>query len=43
MDEKIWEASKRGFPFNIPLRVIVMICLGVPLILASALISFTNT
>jgi hypothetical protein len=32
MDAVIWQNSKRGFPFNISLNVIVAIALGVPLI-----------
>jgi len=30
MDEQIWTASKRGFPFNIPLGFVVALALGTP-------------
>jgi len=32
MDPKIWEASKRGFPFNISMNAIIFISLIAPLI-----------
>jgi hypothetical protein len=31
MDEGIWQASKRGFPFNIPFKFIVIVALGTPI------------
>lgn len=34
MDANIWVKSKRGFPFNIPLSVIVAVALGVPIALS---------
>lgn len=32
MDAEIWQASKRGFPFNIPFKFIVAVALGTPII-----------
>jgi len=32
MDEKIWTASKRGFPFNVPFWFIVTLALGPPIV-----------
>ena len=40
MDEKIWQESKRGFPFNIPLEYITYTSLLAPCILALYLIDF---
>jgi hypothetical protein len=33
MDENIWQASKKGFPFNVPFNFIVTLALGPPLVL----------
>ena len=43
MDEKVWSDSKRGFPFNIPLQLIVFSALLTPCGLAVALIDFKDT
>ena len=42
MDAAIWEASKRGFPFNIPHRAVVTIALGLPTLAAFTLIDFSK-
>lgn len=42
MDSVIWEKSKRGFPFNIPLEVIIGVSFGAPLVLSFYLLDFTN-
>ena len=34
MDAKIWQQSKRGFPFNIPLGAILTFALGGPILLS---------
>lgn len=43
MDAVIWKNSKRGFPFNISLNVIVAIALGVPLIASVFAFESSNT
>ena len=43
MDETIWEASKRGFPFNVSHKSIVMLALGIPTFAALLLIDYKNT
>lgn len=42
MDADIWQKSKRGFPFNIPLQSIVAVSLGVPLALSFYLFDYSN-
>ena len=42
MDPKIWDASKRGFPYNIPLNAIVYSSLGVPLLFGLYMIKFDD-
>jgi hypothetical protein len=42
MDAEIWNKSKRGFPFNIPLELIVGVSFGTPLFLAFYLLDFKN-
>jgi hypothetical protein len=42
MDESIWQASKRGFPFNVPFNFIVALALGPPLILTYFAFDFKN-
>ena len=42
MDEEIWQKSKRGFPFNIPLKVIVAIALGGPIIASLYAFDYSN-
>lgn len=42
MDKEIWHKSKRGFPFNIPQKVIVAIALGVPLIASLYAFDYSN-
>jgi hypothetical protein len=43
MDAEIWRASKRGFPFNIPLWLIVLVCFGVPFALSFLAFDQSNT
>jgi hypothetical protein len=42
MDADIWKKSKRGFPFNISLKAIVAIALGIPLIASFYAFDFSN-
>ena len=42
MDEGIWQASKRGFPFNVPFNFIVALALGPPLVLTYFAFDFSN-
>lgn len=42
MDEEIWAKSKRGFPFNIPLKAIVTFALGLPILLSFMYFNFEN-
>ena len=42
MDEKIWHKAQRGFPFNIPLWLIISVSLGTPLLMAVVLIEKEN-
>ena len=43
MDAAIWEASKRGFPFNIPFQWIVLFAIGVPIGMSIYLFDTNNT
>lgn len=43
MDEGIWQASKRGFPFNIPFNVIVAVSLGIPMAVSFYVFDKNNT
>ena len=42
MDEEIWQKSKRGFPFNIPLWFVVSLALGLPLVSSFLYFDFSN-
>ena len=42
MDSVIWENSKRSFPFNISLELIIGVSFGVPLFLVFYLLDFRN-
>ena len=42
MDEEVWSKSKRGFPFNIPLSTIVVICLVVPISMSLVFFDYSN-
>ncbi|CDW76986.1 udp-n-acetylglucosamine--dolichyl-phosphate n-acetylglucosaminephosphotransferase-like [Stylonychia lemnae] len=42
MDAEIWQNSKRGFPFNIPLNFIVLTAFGAPFALAVMLLEFED-
>jgi multisubunit Na+/H+ antiporter MnhF subunit len=42
MDAEIWQKSKRGFPYNIPLKVIVLGSIGTPIVLALFLLDLSN-
>ena len=42
MDENIWQATKRGFPFNVPFNFIVALALGPPLVLTYFAFDFMN-
>lgn len=42
MDAEVWKASKRGFPFNIPLKLILLLSLGIPTVLAGLLLDLNN-
>lgn len=42
MDEGTWQASKRGFPFNVPFNFIVALALGPPLALTYFAFDFKN-
>ena len=42
MDADIWNKSKRGFPFNVPMWVIVAVCLGVPLLASFYVLDYSN-
>ena len=43
MDEDVWHKSKRGFPFNIPMQVVVAISLGLPLSMSLVYFDYANT
>lgn len=43
MDADVWAKSKRGFPFNVPLKVIVLISLGIPIGMSAVYFDFSNT
>ena len=43
MDATIWEASKRGFPFNVPFKVIAYVALGIPLGMSIYMFDKNNT
>jgi hypothetical protein len=43
MDATIWQASKRGFPFNIPFYWIVVFALSVPLGMSVYMFDKNNT
>ena len=42
MDEEIWNKSKRGFPFNIPLWAIITFALGLPFVTSLVYFDFSN-
>ena len=42
MDAAMWAKSKRGFPFNLPLALIVGVTLGGPLLLSFCFLDFSN-
>jgi len=43
MDAEVWAKSKRGFPFNVPLKVIVLISLGIPIGMSAVFFDLSNT
>jgi hypothetical protein len=43
MDLKVWEASERGFPFNISIELITWTILLVPIAMSLFMIPFSNT
>jgi hypothetical protein len=42
MDVEIWQKSKRGFPFNVPLWLVISIALGLPLVASFLYLDFSN-
>ncbi len=42
MDAEIWQKSKRGFPFNIPLWFIIVVSLGTPVVASFYAFDFSN-
>jgi hypothetical protein len=40
MDVEIWQKSKRGFPFNVPLWLVISIALGLPLVASFLYLDF---
>jgi len=43
MDLDIWEKSKRGFPFSIPLNLVVYLAFATPLVQITASLDLRNT
>jgi len=43
MDIKLWRKSNRGFPFNIPLDILILFLLGVPLVMSLFTLSIKDT
>ena len=43
MDAEIWQKSKRGFPFNIPINFIVLVAIMSPFALALILLDFKDS
>jgi hypothetical protein len=42
MDADVWARSKRGFPFNVPLKFIIALALGTPIALSVAWFDTSN-
>lgn len=42
MDAEIWKKSKRGFPFNIPLNLILGTAIGAPVLASLYAFDFSN-